>query len=158
MFILIFCVLSQGSLFQLLLLVSTCCHMNRLAYVGAEGAPIAVPMSCKKKFLSNSRMLSSWMSLLRLTRKSVGTFWSSLVFNAFLRHSNPSSLGMLLWHRIKALLLRQNSDWCGNWCGRRSRRGMAVSSYRRADLCTVFYCGHKITFTFLYSKFLQITD
>ena len=44
-----------------------------------------------------------------------------------------SKIPLPFGHRIKALLLWQNSDWCGNWCGRRSRKGLQQKS--------LFYCG-----------------
>ena len=49
---------------------------------------------------------------------------------------------ILNWDGIRALLLRRNSDWCGNWCGRLSRRA-AIEEQRLEKWVdvAVFYCG-----------------
>ena len=52
--------------------------------------------------------------------------------------------------RIKALLLRRYSDWCGTCCGRRSsflllcRSRKAAIEEQSCVLFSVFYCGSSI--------------
>ena len=80
-------------------------------------------------------------------------------FQKLLRFNNTNGAAYLLWHRIKALLLRLDSDWCGPvaallrppaaaavvfYCGGRNRKGAIKKYFVLFFYCGLFYCGNHL--------------